>query len=105
MAAPRKYPQELTERATRLALDARREASTRRGAIAPRPSRTSGRDPTGEISRCGRDRGRGPSSGPQLLSWNPPWAADRAVTGSLFMAVDDGLALSKGSCGEGFHGI
>lgn len=34
MPAPRKYPEELKERATRLALDARREASSRRGAIA-----------------------------------------------------------------------
>jgi transposase len=34
MPAPRKYPEELKERATRLALDARREAATRRGAIA-----------------------------------------------------------------------
>ena len=34
MPAPRKYPDELKERATRLAMDARREASTRRGAIA-----------------------------------------------------------------------
>ncbi len=34
MPAPRKYPEELKERATRLALDARRDASTRRGAIA-----------------------------------------------------------------------
>ncbi len=34
MAAPRKYPEELKERATRLALDARADASTRRGAIA-----------------------------------------------------------------------
>ena len=34
MPAPRKYPEELKERATRLALDARADASTRRGAIA-----------------------------------------------------------------------
>lgn len=34
MPAPRKYPEELKERATRLALDARRDASSRRGAIA-----------------------------------------------------------------------
>ena len=34
MSAPRKYPQELKERATRLCLDARADASTRRGAIA-----------------------------------------------------------------------
>ena len=34
MAAPRKYPEELKERATRLALDARADATTRRGAIA-----------------------------------------------------------------------
>ncbi|MGL5825329.1 MAG: transposase [Nocardioides sp.] len=34
MPAPRKYPDELKERATRLALDARRDATTRRGAIA-----------------------------------------------------------------------
>jgi transposase len=34
MPAPRKYPDELKERATRLALDARRDARTRRGAIA-----------------------------------------------------------------------
>jgi transposase len=34
MAAPRKYPEELKERATRLAMDARADASTRRGAIA-----------------------------------------------------------------------
>ena len=34
MPALRKYPDELKERATRLAVDARREASTRRGAIA-----------------------------------------------------------------------
>src|SRR5436190_10354860 len=34
MPALRKYPEELKERATRLAVDARRDASTRRGAIA-----------------------------------------------------------------------
>jgi transposase len=34
MPAPRKYPEELKKRATRLAVDARRDASTRRGAIA-----------------------------------------------------------------------
>ena len=34
MSAPKKYPQELRERATRLCLDARADASTRRGAIA-----------------------------------------------------------------------
>ncbi len=34
MPAPRKYPDELKDRATRLALDARRDATTRRGAIA-----------------------------------------------------------------------
>jgi transposase len=34
MPAPRKYPEELKERATRLALDARRDVTTRRGAIA-----------------------------------------------------------------------
>lgn len=34
MSAPRKYPEELKERATRLAVDARRDARTRRGAIA-----------------------------------------------------------------------
>ncbi len=34
MPAPRKYPEELKQRATRLALDARADASTRRGAIA-----------------------------------------------------------------------
>jgi transposase len=34
MPAPRKYPEELKERATRLAVDARRDAATRRGAIA-----------------------------------------------------------------------
>jgi transposase len=34
MPAPRKYPEELKERATRLALDARGDATTRRGAIA-----------------------------------------------------------------------
>jgi transposase len=34
MPAPRKYPEELKERATRLAVDARRDARTRRGAIA-----------------------------------------------------------------------
>jgi transposase len=34
MPAPRKYPDELKERATRLAVDARRDVTTRRGAIA-----------------------------------------------------------------------
>src|SRR5512133_1437668 len=34
MPVPRKYPEELKERATRLAVDARRDATTRRGAIA-----------------------------------------------------------------------
>jgi transposase len=33
MPAARKYPEELKERATRLAVDARRDAMTRRGAI------------------------------------------------------------------------
>lgn len=33
MAAPRKYPQELRERATRLAVEARRDPETRSGAI------------------------------------------------------------------------
>jgi transposase len=31
MAAPRKYPDELRERATRLAVEARRDPATRRG--------------------------------------------------------------------------
>src|SRR5215210_8858820 len=33
MAAPRKYPDELRERATRLAVDARRDPATRMGAL------------------------------------------------------------------------
>src|SRR3954453_18195961 len=33
MAAPRKYPDELRERATRLAVDARRDPATRTGAL------------------------------------------------------------------------
>jgi transposase len=33
MAAPRKYPDELRERATRLAVDARRDPTTRAGAL------------------------------------------------------------------------
>ncbi len=33
MAAPRKYPDELRERATRMAVDARRDPATRSGAI------------------------------------------------------------------------
>lgn len=33
MAAPRKYPEELRERATRLAVDARRDPATRSGAL------------------------------------------------------------------------
>jgi transposase len=34
MAAPRKYPDELRERATRMAVDARRDPATRVGALA-----------------------------------------------------------------------
>src|SRR3954452_15974299 len=34
MAAPRKYPDELRERATRMAVDARRDPATRPGALA-----------------------------------------------------------------------
>jgi transposase len=34
MAAPRKYPEELRERAIRMAVDARREPATRKGALA-----------------------------------------------------------------------
>ena len=33
MAAPRKYPDELRERATRMAVDARKDSATRQGAI------------------------------------------------------------------------
>ncbi|MFC8824006.1 hypothetical protein ACFT9I_01420 [Streptomyces sp. NPDC057137] len=33
MAAPRKYPDELRERATRLAIEARKDPGTRAGAI------------------------------------------------------------------------
>jgi transposase-like protein len=33
MAAPRKYPNELRERATRVAVDARRDPATRTGAL------------------------------------------------------------------------
>ena len=33
MAAPRKYPDELRERATRMAVEARRDAATRSGAL------------------------------------------------------------------------
>jgi transposase len=33
MAAPRKYPDELRERATRLAVEARRDPATRTGAL------------------------------------------------------------------------
>ncbi len=35
MPAPRKYPEELKERATRLALDARGDLAARRGAFSP----------------------------------------------------------------------
>jgi hypothetical protein len=34
MAAPRKYPDELRERATRMAVEARRDPATRAGALA-----------------------------------------------------------------------
>ncbi len=34
MAAPRKYPEELRERATRMAVEARRDPATRAGALA-----------------------------------------------------------------------
>lgn len=34
MAAPRKYPDELRERAIRMAVDLRRDAATRKGAVA-----------------------------------------------------------------------
>jgi transposase len=33
MAAPKKYPDELPERATRMAVDARRDPATRTGAL------------------------------------------------------------------------
>jgi len=40
MAAPRKYPDELRERAIRLAVDARREPATRSGALRTAIGRT-----------------------------------------------------------------
>ncbi|WP_268788290.1 MULTISPECIES: hypothetical protein [unclassified Nocardioides] len=41
MAAPRKYPDELRERATRMAVELRQDPATKQGAIAPcrRPAR------------------------------------------------------------------
>lgn len=44
MAAPRKYPEELRERATRMAVDARRDPATRSGAI-PRIAKQLGMHP------------------------------------------------------------
>jgi transposase len=70
MPAPRKYPEELKERATRLAMDARRDASTRRGAIARiagqldiHPEALRGWVRWAEAAAAGSSRGRGASAG------------------------------------------
>ena len=71
MPAQRKYPEELKERATRLALDARADAGTRRGAIARiagqldiHPEALRGWVRTAEAG--GRRPGRGPSESTPL---------------------------------------
>ncbi len=50
MAAPRKYPDELRERAIRLAVDARRDPATRPGAG---PDRWAARDQPGDAAESG----------------------------------------------------
>jgi len=58
MAAPRKYPDELRERATRMAVELRQDPATKNGAAA---AREAGRSPVPELRgrplrcvRCGR---------------------------------------------------
>ncbi len=62
MAAPRKYGEELRERATRMAVDARKDPSTRSGAI-PRIAEQLGMHPETHV-RCARDPAGGLRSRP-----------------------------------------
>ena len=57
MAAPRRYPDELRERATRMAVEARRDPATRPGALA-RIGKQLGINPrdAAELGDPGRDR-------------------------------------------------
>ncbi|PZE60373.1 hypothetical protein DEJ33_04880 [Curtobacterium sp. MCPF17_047] len=57
MGAPRKYPEELRERAVRLAVEARRDPNTRGGALR-RIGEQLGINPqdTAELGAAGRDR-------------------------------------------------
>ena len=60
MAAPRKYPDELRERATRMAVEARRDPATRAGALA----------------RIGKQLGINPET---LRNWVPGSAVGRST--------------------------
>ena len=53
MAAPRKYPDELRERATRMAVEARRDPATRAGALARIAKQLSGLRPGVGVARTG----------------------------------------------------
>ncbi len=62
MAAPRKYPDELRERATRLAVDAGNDPATRPGALARIGGQTGDRSgDAAELGDPGRDRRRQPA--------------------------------------------
>ena len=61
MAAPRKYPDELRERATRMAVEARQDPATRSGALARVAGQLGINPETLRNWVTGRDRRRGPA--------------------------------------------
>jgi transposase-like protein len=61
MAAPRKYGDELRERATRMALEARQDPATRAGAIKRVADQLGMHPETLELGAAGRERRRCPT--------------------------------------------
>jgi transposase len=74
MAAPRKYPDELRERATRLAVEARRDPATRPGALA----------------RIGKQRGINPET---LRNWVTQAEIDGGVRAAT--TTDDAARIAE----------
>jgi transposase len=75
MAAPKKYPDELRERATRMAVEARRDPATRAGALA-RIGKQLGINPEtlqNWVTQAEIDGGVRPAPRPTTLSESPSW--------------------------------
>ncbi len=80
MAAPRKYPDELRERATRMAVEARRDPATKPGALA-RIGKQLGINPEtlrNWATQAEIDGGVRPEPPPTTCSGSPSWSARTA---------------------------